>query len=114
CAGNASATRLLPRRSGWSYWTVYTWCDRRLSARSRTLHHIHDRSTDASITWHGIAKTPSSKSRRLLLGAGFFCGHVASRFRKDVLTCGRIPSRKKQKEKHMRTLSVLICSIALV
>ncbi len=55
CAGGSSAARLLPWRSGWSYWTAHAWCDRRLSAQSRALHHIHDRSANTSIARHDVA-----------------------------------------------------------
>src|SRR5262249_58765933 len=55
CAGRASATGLLPRRSGWSDWTTHPWCDLRLSTRSRALHHIHDRSANTPVARNRIA-----------------------------------------------------------
>src|SRR6266436_6085279 len=75
CAVSASATRLLPRRSGWSYWTAHAWCDRRLPARSRALHHIHDRSANTSIARHDIANERADfrqKPPRMVSTAAFY------------------------------------------
>src|SRR5205814_1953391 len=77
CAVSASATRLLPRRSGWSYWAADAWRDRGLSARSRALHHIHCRSANTSIARHVIARTNPTISQKAAANhfdGGFFLG----------------------------------------
>ena len=72
-AVGASTTRLLPRRSGWSYWTAHAWGDRGLSTRSRPLHDIHDRSANTSVARHRIVTTADfSKSRREMFFDGGF------------------------------------------
>ncbi len=45
-----------PRRGGRPHWTAHAGCDRRLPARSRTLHDINNRSADSPITRNGITE----------------------------------------------------------
>ena len=82
CAVSASATRLLPRRSGWSYWAAHAWGDCRLSARPRALHHIHDRSANTSIVRRRIANALADfrqKPPRIVFDGGFLLGRSSAR-----------------------------------